>query len=112
LNPIETFGLGRYLNDFRIDWRVLVYAFAVTVVTGAISGLAPMLRVAGPVELMTELKRREQRTGAGAGGRRSLAVLVVLEIAVAATLLVGGGSWCSRSGGCRGSTSASARRSS
>jgi len=91
LNPIEAFGLGRYLNDFRIDWRVLAYAFGLTVATGAISGLAPILRVAGPVGLMSELKRREQRAGVGAGGRRSLAALVVLEIAIAAPLLVGGG---------------------
>jgi hypothetical protein len=62
-----------------------------TLVAGGIFGLAPALRAAGSAGLMTVLKRREQRAGAGAGGRRSLGTLVVGEMAIATTLLVGGG---------------------
>jgi putative ABC transport system permease protein len=59
--------------------------------TGLICGLAPALRAARPSGLMALLKRREQRAGAGSGGRLSLGAIVVGEIAIAATLLMGGG---------------------
>jgi putative ABC transport system permease protein len=40
---------------------------------------------------MALLKRREQRAGAASGGRLSLGAIVVGEVAIAATLLFGGG---------------------
>jgi len=91
LNPIRAFVFVPYLNDFRIDGRVLLFSLLLTLAAGAVFGLAPALRAAGSAGLMTVLKRREQRAGAGAAGRRSLGVLVVAEMAIATTLLVGGG---------------------
>jgi len=89
LSPIQPSGLGAYLTDFRIDGRVLSFSLAVTVVSGALSGLLPALKVARSAQLISVLKQRDQRTASG--GRRPLAALVVAEVAVAATLLVGGG---------------------
>jgi putative ABC transport system permease protein len=91
LNPIQAVSLGSFLNDFRIDARVLKFSLLVSLLTGAIFGLLPALKNAGSGELMTTLKQREQRTGGMAAGRRWLSILIVAEVAVAVTLLVGGG---------------------
>ncbi len=91
LNPIQAADLGARLTDFRIDGRVLLFSLAATLMTGLICGLAPALRAARPSGLMALLKRREQRGGSGSGGRLSLGAIVVGEIAIAATLLMGGG---------------------
>lgn len=91
LSPIQPAGLGAYLTDFGIDARVLLFSLVVTLLTAAIFGLVPAVKAARTTDVMTVLKRREQRAGAGAAGRRSLGALVVGEIAVAVTLLVGSG---------------------
>jgi putative ABC transport system permease protein len=91
LNPIQATGLGPYLTDFRIDGRVLLFSLALTILTGTGFGLVPALRAARTGGSMPTLRKREQRAGGGAEGRRSLGVLVAGEIAVAVTLLVGGG---------------------
>jgi putative ABC transport system permease protein len=90
LNPVQAVGLGSYLTDFRIDWRVLLFSLTLTLLTGAGVGLAPALKAARASSLNTALATRP-RGGAGASGGRSLSALVAGEIAVAATLLVGGG---------------------
>jgi putative ABC transport system permease protein len=90
LSPLRATGLGHYLTDFQLDWRVLAFSIAITLLAGIVSGVAPSLRAVGSSGLMGLIRRREQRAGVG-GGRRSLGALVVAEIAIAATLLVGGG---------------------
>jgi putative ABC transport system permease protein len=90
LNPIRAVGLGAYLADFRIDGRVLFFSLAVTFLTAALFGLLPALRASRSASLIAVL-RREPRGGVGVPGRHWLGVLVVGELALAATLLVGGG---------------------
>src|SRR5205807_8202679 len=89
LNPIRATALAPYLSDFRLDARVLWFSVAMTASTGALSGLAPAFAAARRDDVMSVLKQSDQRTAYGAG-RRSLAMLVVAEVAIAATLLVGG----------------------
>ena len=91
LNPIQAADLGSRLADFRIDARVLSFSLVTTLLTGVICGLAPALKAARPTGLMALLKRREQRAGGASGGRLSLGMIVVGEMAIAATLLFGGG---------------------
>jgi predicted permease len=90
LNPIQAVGLGSHLTDFRIDWRVLLFSLALTLLTGAGFGLAPALKAARASSL-NKARAARPRGGAGAAGGRSLGALVAGEIAVAAALLVGGG---------------------
>ncbi|HYV65622.1 MAG TPA: ABC transporter permease, partial [Myxococcales bacterium] len=89
LSPIQAAGLGSYLTDFRIDGRVLWFSLAVTLLAGLLCGLVPAWKIGRTPELMSVLRRRDQR--ASGGGRRPLAALVVAEVAVAAGLLVVGG---------------------
>ena len=91
LTPIQATALGPWLTDFRIDGRVLLFSFAITVLTGSLFGLAPALKAAGSNGLMYTIKQAEHHAGAGKERRRSLSALVVGEVALATTLLVGGG---------------------
>ena len=89
LGPIQASGLGSYLTDFRVDWRVLAFAAVVTVANGVLFGLLPAIKVARSGNLAAALERREQRAGSSVAGRRALGLLVVGEVALAVTLLVG-----------------------
>jgi len=91
LTPIQAAALGPWLTDFRIDGRVLFFSLGITLSTGTLFGLAPALKAAGSNGLISTIKRAEHHAGAGKERRRSLSALVVGEMALAATLLVGGG---------------------
>ncbi len=71
--------------DVSVDWRVLVFSFLVSVLTGAIFGLVPALQATRP-SLVTALKD----TAAQGGGRRSRmrSGLVVAQIALSLVLLI------------------------
>ncbi|MFY9609362.1 MAG: ABC transporter permease [Blastocatellia bacterium] len=91
LNPIQAVSLAGVLNDIRIDGRVLVFTLIVSLLAGVVVSLLPVLKTARTDRLMILIKQREMRTGGEAGGRRWLSALVIGEMAVAVTLLVGGG---------------------
>jgi predicted permease len=72
-----------------IDGRVLAFVAGVTVLVGLLCGLWPLLRLRAS-ELATAVREADTRTGTGTGGRVG-GGLVVAEVALAFTLLVGGG---------------------
>jgi predicted permease len=73
-----------------IDWRVLIYAAAVTLGTGIIFGLAPAL-TASKTNLNQSLKAGGASSSSGSGRRRLRNGLVASEIALALVLLCGAG---------------------
>src|SRR5437773_2224123 len=90
MNPIQGVSLAGFFHEFRIDNRVLIFAFCVTLATGVIFGLAPALKGTGEREVMPSLRQGDQRS-ASARGHGWLNILIVSEIAIAMTLLVAGG---------------------
>jgi putative ABC transport system permease protein len=90
-NPIQTVTLAAYLRDLRIDGRVLGFTLLMTLLTALIFGIIPAIRAVRTRSLAAVMKHREQRSGGDASGRRLLGALVVVELALAVTLLVGGG---------------------
>jgi putative ABC transport system permease protein len=94
LNPINVGGLRASLTDFRIDGRVLAFATLVSIATALVFAVAPALKATQATradDVVGTLKRRDQRTGRDAGGRRWLAALVIGELAITTMLLVGAG---------------------
>jgi len=76
-------------TTIHTDLRVLVFAALVSLAVGVACGVAPLLLLRTR-ELASAVREGDARTGTGAGGRFGRA-LVAGEIAVAFTLLVGGG---------------------
>ncbi|MEK6299565.1 MAG: ABC transporter permease [Acidobacteriota bacterium] len=86
LSPKDLLGL----RDVGLDYRVLGFTFAVSVLTGVLFGLVPALEASRP-NLNDSLK--EGGRGAVTGGRshRLRDLFVVAEIALALVLLIGSG---------------------
>ena len=76
------------LDAIAMDWRVLTFTAALSLVTGIVFGLAPAWQLArtDPGQTLKEGGR-----GASRGGRTIRRVLVVAEVALAVVLLVGAG---------------------
>jgi putative ABC transport system permease protein len=73
-----------------LDAMVLLYTFAISILTGLIFGLVPSIH-ASKTDLNDVLKSGGARVGAGSGAKRLRSVLVVSEMALALVLLVGAG---------------------
>jgi putative ABC transport system permease protein len=78
------------LDEITVDARVLGWTFVVTLLTGLIFGLAPALQ-GSRLNLNETLKEGGRGATEGAGRRRWRSALVVSELALAVTLLVGAG---------------------
>jgi predicted permease len=92
LLAINTAGLPRLGQDgsaIQLDWRVLLFTAAVSIGTGLLFGVVPALHAAR--ENLSGTLR--EGTGSSSGGRhgRLRSTLVVLEIALALTLVIGSG---------------------
>ncbi|HWF48338.1 MAG TPA: ABC transporter permease [Bryobacteraceae bacterium] len=80
-------GLPR-AEEVQLDWRVLVFAVAVSLLTGFLFGLLPALRT--PSRKLEQTLRAGSRTLAGSS-RRLHSGFVTCEIALAVVLLVAAG---------------------
>jgi predicted permease len=80
-------GLPR-ADEVGLDVRVLLFAAAVSLLTGVLAGLAPALKTS-QWRLAETLK--ESGRGAGGGRHRAQGVLVAVEVALALVLLIGAG---------------------
>jgi putative ABC transport system permease protein len=78
-----------HLYDLRLDWRVLAFAFALSILTCGLFGLAPALQ-ATRLDLITQLKEGSGSVGTPRGGRLRQA-LVAGQIALSLVLLVAAG---------------------
>jgi predicted permease len=90
IRPFVTFWPGSLprSEEIAIDWHVLLFALAASLMSGLLFGLAPALRISAH-----ELKRTLRpgtRTGAGTT-RRMHGAFVVCELALAVVLLVSAG---------------------
>ncbi len=73
--------------NISLDWRVLLFLFAITVLTGVIFGLAPAIR-ASRTNVNESLKEGGRAATTGTGHERYRKVLVVSEFALGLVLLV------------------------
>ncbi len=75
-------------DEIGLDGRVLLFTFAISLLTGMLSGLAPALKTS-QWRLSETLK--EGGLGAGGGRHRAQGLLVAVEMALALVLLIGAG---------------------
>ena len=71
-----------------LDWHVLVFTLAISIVTGVLFGLFPAVHVSR-LDVNSTLKDTSGRSGTGRHQNRARGFLVVSEIALAVILLVG-----------------------
>jgi putative ABC transport system permease protein len=77
-------------KEVAVDGRVLIFTFAVSLLTGIIFGFVPALQASRP-DLNETLKESGRSTTGSTGHRRVRSLLVVSEIALSLMLLVGAG---------------------
>jgi hypothetical protein len=73
--------------ELNVNWRVLAFTFAVSLLTGVLFGLAPAWRATN-LDLTTALKQGRRTTGAVS---RLSKWLIVAQVALSLLLLVGAG---------------------
>ncbi|HSQ23593.1 MAG TPA: ABC transporter permease, partial [Pyrinomonadaceae bacterium] len=74
-------------SEVKVDYRVLIFALAISLLSGFLSGLAPALK-------NSKWRLAETLKEGGRGGSlrgRAQTVLVAVEVALAVVLLIGGG---------------------
>ena len=79
-----------HLQSAGLDPSVLIFTLVVSLLTGILFGLAPVI-AAFRVQLNNTLKESGPQSGAGAGTRRAQRVLMVSEIALSFVLFIGAG---------------------
>jgi predicted permease len=98
LAAVWSFGLLKQLipeamllsTKLQIDAWVVIYAMAVSLVTGIIFGLTPALH-ASKIDLSQALKQGVGHSSSGAVGQRLRGAFVLLQVALAFVLLIGAG---------------------
>ena len=76
--------------ETALDWKVLAFTCAVSIVTGLVFGMAPLLHLRERVMGMA-MKEGGHRATAGSARRRLRSGLVMAEVALAVILVVGAG---------------------
>ena len=87
--PVLDFNTVEPAYDMSLDWRVIVFALAVSIITGFIFGLAPALQASKP-DLVPTLKGET----AVLGGPRRFGlsnILVIAQVALSLVLLITAG---------------------
>jgi hypothetical protein len=80
-------GLGG--ANIVLDWRVAGFTMAVSVLTGLVFGLVPALETSR-ADLSSTLKENGNRGGTGLRHKRTQALVVTTEMALAVVLVIGG----------------------
>ena len=91
LLAVNTAGLprvGEFGSMVGVDWRVVGFAFGVSLATGILFGLIPAFQ-SSRTDLTTTLKESSGRSGTGFRQNKARSILVVTEVALALVLLIG-----------------------
>ncbi len=78
------------MNDVRVDLTVLLFALAISILTGLFFGLAPALQ-STKAEIFDALRDGARGTGSGKRTSRLRSLLIVSELALAVVLMIGAG---------------------
>ncbi|HZP59009.1 MAG TPA: ABC transporter permease [Opitutaceae bacterium] len=91
VQQIGEVGTGLYrLPQVQLDWPVLGFAFAATLIAGLLCGAAPAL-LGSRINLVAAMKESSRGSTEGRGVGRWRGIFVVAETALAVVLLIGAG---------------------
>jgi putative ABC transport system permease protein len=76
--------------EIALDWKVLLFTFGMSIFTGFVFGMAPLLHLREQVVTLA-LKEGGQRATAGSARARVRSGLVMAEVALAVVLVIGAG---------------------
>jgi putative ABC transport system permease protein len=85
LRAVHAVATEPFFDQLAIDWRVIVFAFALSLIAPLVFAVAPVLRVLGH-DVRAALLDATPRSVGGTG--RSRAVLVLVQVSLAVMLLV------------------------
>lgn len=88
VSPAGLPRIGENGSAISIDWRVLGFTLALSLLTGIVFGLLPAFG-SSRSDVSSTLKESGNRSGTGFRQGRTLSLLVASEIALALTLLIG-----------------------
>jgi putative ABC transport system permease protein len=95
LNPGDPNGfqgniprIGEHAAAITIDWRVLLFGVAISILTGVLAGLIPTIK-ASQADLANAIKEGGARVGAGFRHNKMRSLLAVIETGLAMILLAG-----------------------
>ena len=77
-------------SEIRMDWRVLGFTLAVSLLTGVLFGIAPFIHVSA-IRVYETLKTAGGRSSANAASNRFRRFLVIAQVAMAFLLVAGAG---------------------
>lgn len=78
------------LEEINVDWRVLAFTLAASVLTGILFGFAPALQISR-TDVQETLKESGRGTSSGRRHARLRNLLIVSEVALSVVLLIGAG---------------------
>jgi len=88
VNPGNIPRIGEHGEAVTLDWRVLAFTLAASLLSGILFGLIPALD-ASRADLSITLKESSGRSGTGLRQNKARSLLVISEMALALVLLVG-----------------------
>ena len=88
LSPGNIPRIGPGGANVSLDWRVLGFTLALSILTGILFGLVPALQ-SSRADLSSTLKESSNRSGTGLRHSKTRALLVTIEMALAVVLLIG-----------------------
>jgi putative ABC transport system permease protein len=88
INPGNIPRIGEHGTAVTLDWHVLAFTLAVSLLTGILFGLIPALD-ASRADLSATLKESGGRTGSGFRQNKARSLLVISEMSLAIVLLIG-----------------------
>jgi putative ABC transport system permease protein len=90
LSPGDIPRIGENGSAVGVDWRVLLFALAVSVLTGILFGLIPAFAISR-TDIVSSLKENNSRSGTSFRQNKTRSILVITELALALVLLIGAG---------------------
>ena len=90
LSPGNIPRIGENGSAVGIDWRVLLFALVVSLLTGILFGLIPAFAISHK-DVISALKENSGRSGTSFRQNKTRSILVITEVALALILLIGAG---------------------